>query len=165
MGYIPAYSGLEDDRLLDVADEMGENYQSIELLGRSKNIDRLIDSVNDSPDPYVTTSEILESGICGRVFEDHDETNTSLRIYENPSLFREMPSDAETKYDSNTLRWFISIKDFARDKTNDLRVVIYNVDNLGKNPYLIADLSSVMKKGVDLNYTDSSRFDNVEPSI
>ena len=95
MGYIPSYAGLSVSGPLDIANEIDSCHQAVELLGKSKDIDGLINIVNDQVDPYMTMEDIYEKHLFGRVWENgHISSNffnidndTSLIILTNTASF------------------------------------------------------------------------------
>lgn len=101
MGYLPSYAKNDYDNALDVSKSIDDNYQAIELLGRSKNIDKLIENASTSSDPYLTKEDIFEKHMFGRVYENGaDELSTksfsldedvSLNIFSNLAFYMNMP--------------------------------------------------------------------------
>lgn len=74
LGYIPAYPGLAENKILDISEEIDDVYQSVTLLGRSKNLDAVATASAKSSmlDPYATKEDLISSALFGRVFEDYD---------------------------------------------------------------------------------------------
>ena len=80
----------------------------VELLGKSKYLDKLIDDANPESDPYVTKRSLYEKYMYGRIYEDDgvssyhdyagddadyngqwfvDEFDKSINIYSNWSMY------------------------------------------------------------------------------
>ena len=70
MGYTPSYAGLSVAGPLSVIDEMKVSHQAIELLGKSKDLDKLASSVNPEPNPYMTRDEISSKYLFGRIWQN-----------------------------------------------------------------------------------------------
>ena len=169
MGYIPSYAGLSASGPLDIVEEVDQCHQAVELLGKSKDIDGLIDMINDQADPYMTMEDIYEKHLFGRVWENGVVPNdyfsidkdTSLVILTNTaSFYQNMPklgdaysSDTQCNihtsysYDLNDKAFIWNIQLDQRYSENDLsnlKVFMYNTKTLGKNPYIIRDISSII---------------------
>lgn len=175
LGYIPAYNGIADDKTLDLIDDIPSCYQAIELLGQSKNIDSLIDMVNTTPNPYLTKEDIYNNNFFGRVYEngvgdlsddqfDISKDNT-LNIFSNKVLYPNMPPETDVSYLNGSFYWSIflanDVSGYSEQDLQNLKVFIYNTGTLGRNPYLIVDLSSAIAESKELGDNEwlSVRYD------
>lgn len=187
MGYIPSYAGLSVSGPLDIANEIDSCHQAVELLGKSKDIDGLINMVNDQVDPYMTMEDIYEKHLFGRVWENgHISSNffnidddTSLIILTNTaSFYQNMPqaddiysSDIQYNvptfysYDSNSFIWTIKLSQkYNENDLSNLKVFMYNTKTLGKNPYIVKDLSSIIMDQIIWVDGISSYGDHYQPA-
>ena len=99
MGYSPLYAYNEFENVLSICDEINYSHQAVELLGKSKDIDGLIDSVVTDIDPYLSKKDICDRHLYGRVYEDDGhgkqfsiDDDTTLTLFSNKSMYRNMPS-------------------------------------------------------------------------
>lgn len=182
MGYSPLYTKNYYGNVLDISHEIEESHQPIELLGKSKNIDKLIDNARLSTDPYITKEAIIDKYMYGRIYEHGskdislsaflDENDKSLRIFDNKSFYMNMPDQYENGqhygYYSGNFIWDIRLDNkYSEKDMQRLKVYVYNVNTLGRNPYVAEDLSSIAKRSehlkdaefLDANYDVHSKYD------
>ena len=148
--YIPLYPG-ENGKIntLSTEDEISSEYYNFELLGRSKNIDTEIGMININADPYFNIDEIRKNYTFGRVYENYDQ------IFDKTILIRDN-TDILLK-GSSTQEWTICLSDYNQYTDVDydnLKVIFYNREIFGNNPYYIGTLQSLKDKDVDCNYMD-----------
>lgn len=161
IGYVPSYAGILSSGPLNIAKDLLSCYQPIELLGKSKNIQKLIDSININPDPYRTKEEIFENFLYGRAYEDYLSNDMSLNIFSNESMFQNMNTAISTKdsfkqswswQNNNMFQWKLSsqiseddncISAYRKKDLSKLKVMMFATKSLGKNPYIVADLSAI----------------------
>lgn len=163
LGYIPQYPGVADENELDISMNLVSSYQSVELMGRSKNIDKIIDSINPDVDPYVTDETIRENGLFGRVWEDFADApdDKSLLIIENEALFPNMGTTDEYGFtEDNDYYWKIDFGTlgYEHDQVSCLKVLIYNTTTLGRNPYFVGDLSSIVQDSTEAGVPISTNY-------
>jgi len=85
--YLPLYPGVSSEIQLKKSKISADEYQNVELLGRSKNIDGYIEITNPSPDPYFSYDTISGNYTFGRVYEDYqDFYDKTFKMFENPPL-------------------------------------------------------------------------------
>jgi hypothetical protein len=99
MGYTPSYTYNDFGNILSIEHDVDSCHQAIELLGKSKNIDGMVDSTLSAIDPYLTKEDICEKYLVGRVFEDNADgkqfsidDDTTLTLFSNKSMYRNMPN-------------------------------------------------------------------------
>lgn len=154
--YIPLYPG-ENGKIntLLTEDEISSEYYNFELLGRSKDIDREIGMINVNADPYFNIDEIRKNYTFGRVYENYDQ------IFDKTILIRDN-QDILLKGGS-TKEWTICLSDYNQYTDVDydnLKVIFYNREIFGNNPYYIGTLQSLKDKDVDCNYMDISKTED-----
>ena len=177
MGYSPCYTYGQHKNILDVKHELDESHQIVELLGKSKNIEDLVKYVNSDPDPYITKRKLFDKYMYGRIYEDDGiqhingvETSTSsfeeydkdslsfdqsINIYSNYSMYQNMPDQIVKNYRFNYVnghyQWLIYLdNEYSYEKLRSLRLFIYSTTTVGKNPYVVADMSSVIDESNEL---------------
>lgn len=174
ISYLPIYPALSNEAII-YRNWNDEEQHSLELLGMSKDIDDIIGLVNPSPDPYLDYEKIVENDVFGRVYEDYNaKEDKTFRLISNPSLNLNSPKNQSSSGYQNDLNvdvdlnsGFIEYKIYL-DKTytnssnryterdfQHLKVLVYNVNTLGKNPYLMCDLTAISQEEQDLFYNDS----------
>jgi len=136
-------------------------YQNIELLGESKDIERYVELVNPNPDPYFDYQSVKENTEFGRVYEDYKvEFEKTFTMIENPSLNFNSPAQYGKKYSiestPNQFVWTINLNrlnptPFGIHDLKTMQVIVYNADTLGKNPYYIGKLWDFIDEQ-ELNY-------------
>lgn len=160
ISYIPVYPGYENEfnmpscyGVLDTdmsCRTISGDYQNIELLGDSKDIERYIELVNPDPDPYFDYESVRENTEFGRVYEDYKaEFEKTFTLIENPSLNFNSPASYGSRYSiystGNKFIWTINLNrlnptPFGIHDLKTMQVIVYNADTLGKNPYYIGKL-------------------------
>lgn len=158
MSYVPIYSVAHG-----VADIYGKEHgttasstlkikhddvYTLELLGESKNIDNEIGMINTDVDPNFDYDTILKDYTFGRVYEDFDiNEDKSLISFTNPIL---------NNWYTNEITWQINLQsklkelgrtsEYTSDNYKDLKLIVYNKENLGHNPYFVCDLQKMACK-------------------
>ena len=154
--YIPLYPG-ENGKVntLSTEDEISSEYYNFELLGRSKDIDTEIGMININADPYFNIDEIRKNYTFGRVYENYDQIfDKTILIRDNPDILLKGGSTQE---------WSICLSDYNQYTDadyNNLKVIFYNREIFGNNPYYIGTLQSLKDKYVDCNYMDISKTED-----
>ena len=172
MGYVPSYTYGKYANVLDIKDDLNSSHQMIELLGKSKDIESSISTVNSDANPYMTKKSIFENTMYGRIYEDDgissyydymdglsgytgqffiEKFDKSINIYSNWSMYQNMPNqyvgDYVYNYVNGHYQWTIFLdKTYSYDKMRSLRLYIYTTGSLGKNPYVVAEMSDVIKQ-------------------
>lgn len=147
MAFIPSYPGSENR--LDLSG--GEMY-SVEFLGRTNDLGKIESRTVTNVDPYMDEDQMNRTDMFGRVYEDCDQewidSHRTVRTFNNPA-FR---SDSFQQ----SFVWEQSLSgegDLIRDYDN-VRLILMNATNLGKNPYIVADLTA-MEDGISAEYSDN----------
>jgi len=157
--YIPTYPGQNGKTDMSKSSTYQKKYQDtqymqFELLGKSKNIDNAINLVVPDADPGVSdtieeTLRKMKEKIYGRVFEDYNDTDKSLRMITNNTLYS-TSSDEDIVWEYCDL----SNDDYLTERyLSSLELVMYNNETAGKNPFFmgkIQDLSG--EEFIDLSY-------------
>ena len=134
-----------------------DEWHNVELLGMSKDIDDAIKLVNPNPNPYLDYEKITEDTAFGRVYEDYNPSeDKTFKVISNPALHPNSPRDyngLKVSYSSgdDCLEYSIPLAEFSRkvgsqytDKDyENLKILVYNKNTLGKDPYLICDLKAL----------------------
>ena len=178
ISYIPAYPGYDNE--FNIPSCYGEyddslsyqtvpdEYHNIELLGSSRNIDKYIQLVNPDPDPYFDYNSIMSSTEFGRVYEDYlAEYEKTLTLFENPSISYNSPDTYEPSYAidkaDNILSWSVKLNTlnptpFNMHDIRSMKILVYNADTLGKNPYYVGQLSDFMS-GAEIDFSYNEQLD------
>ena len=188
MGYTPSYAGLSGAGPLSIASEIDVSHQAIELLGKSKDLDQLTGVINGTPNPYMTKDEINDKFLYGRVWENgagalsstayNAALDRSLNILLNMSFYQNMP--VVSSDDGNMSQCYASadnsfLQDVSLSSMYDLsdlqrlKLVMYSTCALGKDLYLLGDLSALSASSggqfIDVNYDLCSVQDDVSASM
>ena len=92
ISYIPNYPG-HNHEVQAFALYPNAEQHAIELLGPSRDIDKYLNLVNPSPDPYFDYEKIMDTEVFGRVYEDYNQDlDKSYRYLVNPLLGANSPS-------------------------------------------------------------------------
>lgn len=168
MSYMPAYPGVQHE--FDVVKTYGKEKKdtySIELLGMSKDIDSIVKLVNPNPNPYFDFDLMLENSAFGRVYEDYSkEDQKTFGFVSLPSLNNNMPPDDGTtrplyrttiQHDTHEFVFTLDMQrinkvPFTQKDFQNIELLVYNQDALGKRPYYIGKLSSLTSDFVDFQY-------------
>lgn len=188
MSYTPLYPGKE--HASDISNNKNDFY-SLELLGESKNIDQNIGLVNTNVNPHFDYETLYSEGIFGRVYENYiSAENKSLKVLRNKSLFKNIPEVyTDTEYeryqyipsspseyqwniclsnmnfvDTNTKREHKTENRYTEKDYQNLQILIYNRNTLGKNPYYIGPLSSILQTGETSGIVPIMYSDKIENS-
>jgi len=166
MSYLPCYPGVSGEISAYAAELSPTQQLPFQLLGDSKNIDENIKIVNEDVDPYFDVSRISSDYLFGRVYEDwqeYENKDNTFRLFSNDTLNDR--SDPEYK-DVSCFVWSIPLSsyEYNRKAKTTLRVIVYNTDTLGKNPYLVGmvrGLSTETSEWLDIgNYNDEFTVEN-----
>ena len=166
ISYLPVYPGKKEVAEFNKREPISANdYFPVELLGQSRNIDDLIEMVNPTPNPYFSIEEISVNNVFGRVYEDYiSDYDKTLKILGNPPINNNVPSGTGVSYDSakGEFIWEINLKDCFGDagytdlEYRKLRVLMFNRNTFGKNPYIVCDLSSSMDEEIIAAYNNDN---------
>lgn len=145
MSLIPSYPGECGKLNIYKINSLKSNIKHgipIELLGNSRNINQQIAMVNDDVDPYADFSSLSDNFAFGRVYEDYIKgSDNTYRQFKNPSInIRTNEID-----DDSILQWTIDLSgyNYSEKTQNSLNIIAYNINTLGKNPYIIAGLHAI----------------------
>lgn len=165
MSYLPVYPGMSGEAFLSGVSS--DKYTRVELLGTANDIDRLIANINLSVDPYFDYSKISSDYVFGRVYEDFmASADRTLRMYRNPSLNM---NQSEIEVQDSSFIWTIDISatGYSEKELAGLQFIVYNMETLGKNPYMAAELTALtdgLWHEVDL-YQTWSDAENIEQTL
>ena len=171
ISYIPSYPSLSNEVKMyaQANDWKNAEYHSVELLGMSKDIDEYIKMVNPSPDPYLDYDKIVKEFAYGRVYEDYNpDEDKSFKTVSNPSLNPNSPKvfgnwglvsyadgDDYLQY-TIKLATLQKVSPYTAHDYEGMKLLVYNKNTLGKDPYLMSDLMLVNGREVELAYSDDS---------
>lgn len=164
MSYLPSYPG-KDKRInvMSLPDISANQYHPVELLGQSRNIDGLIDMINPTPNPYFSFDDISANHVFGRVYEDYVKNcDKTLKILGNPDIHNNRTNTDEVSCNGGNFYWRIDILPLfegANYKDADLltlRLLMFNRNNFGKNPYVVCDISSIQNKEMLVSYNQKN---------
>lgn len=175
ISYIPNYPG-HDHEVCAYSLYPNVDQHAVELLGSSRDIDKYLNLVNPSPDPYFDYESIMNNEVFGRVYEDYDPAlDKSYRYLVNPLLGSNSPEFAnddwkevtttgsEIYYKIKLANLGIGEAKYSERDLNNIQVLIANPENLGKNPYAMCPLTE-LSDGAMLFYT-SKDSDVVDAKI
>lgn len=164
ISYIPNYPG-HNHEVQAFALYPNAEQHAIELLGSSRDIDKYLNLVNPSPDPYFDYEKIMDTEVFGRVYEDYNQDlDKSYRYLVNPLLGANSPSyeASDWKEVSTTpseIYYKVKLANLGKGESkytqrdlNNMQVLIANPENLGKNPYAMCQLVD-LSNGTMLFYT------------
>lgn len=152
MSYIPSYPGYENRIRLNEVDVTKDVF-NVEFLGKVGDLDSSISRVVEDVDPYIDEERMNANDIFGRVYEDWDEEwanqNRTARVFKCPMMnFRDDNTGHGLCWRIHTDNLGTYLSDF-----NQVKVLMMNTTNLGKNPYIVADLSSMIDAPMSAYYT------------
>lgn len=164
ISYIPSYPSLSNEMAIYAKEQWKDaDYYCIELLGMSKDIDSFIKLVNPSPNPYLDYDRIVDETAFGRVYEDYDQSeDKTFKSISNPSLNPNSPTTfgewAVVSYqpDEGCIQYSINlakIQAYTKSDYEHMKILVYNKNTLGKEPYLMADLKTLDGNEVELSYS------------
>lgn len=150
MSFIPVYPDKYNCANIEGDDKQYGCY-NIELLGKSKNIDRYVDNTNPNPDPNFNLDSFVGNKKFGRVYEDYlEEYDKTFVVTENEALNSNMDKYCR-KEGGNVISftWQFDIeqrsgKEFSDGSIDDFKIMIFNKNTLGKNPYYFGDLTALI---------------------
>jgi len=128
------YPGNDNTAELNVKPISSNSYFPLELLGKSRNIDDMIASVNPNADPYFTIDDIKKNYLFGRVYEDYaSDLDKTLKIVGNPRICTN-PSDSSVRQEGSDFEWIITLTSLFGDTDETytgadyekLKVLMYN---------------------------------------
>lgn len=171
MSYLPSYPGLSNEMQIFSNDAIKKNdYYTIELLGMSRDLDYSEHLVNPTPNPYLDYDTIARDGMFGRVYEDYlADYDKTYKLVKAPALNDNMVKSVGRQLDLGVFSYDLSgralgytlavhldslydVVQYAERDYDNLQVLIYNSETLGKNPYAIAHLTSFLEEQ-ELYYT------------
>ena len=170
MSYIPVYPDRERETIIPEDNKEYKCY-NIELLGRERNIDTYIDNTNPNPNPNFDIDEINENKKFGRVYEDYlEEYDKTFITTENDSINSNIKGYCkhESSEDSQVIgySWSFTLGDinhntYSDADVEDFKIIIFNKDTLGKNPYYFGDLTALVDgRAADYTYYMSDQTSN-----
>lgn len=174
MGYIPSYPGILSSKTLDLSEELSSSHQAVELLGMSKNLDSLESRINADANPYLSKDEIYSKYLFGRAYENGPietglsdtyfsyDQDQSMKMLENRSFYQNMPLivyesegiHQELQYAYSSFIWDINLDSYRHTDLSNMKVFVYSTQTMGKNPYLVRDLSAIINDSIDLSQDD-----------
>lgn len=174
ISYLPVYPALSNEAMIYTKWDDAEQH-NLELLGMSKDIDGMIGLVNPSPDPYLDYEKVVENSVFGRVYEDYNaKEDKTFRLISNPSLNLNSPKvqsssgyqndlTIDVNLDSGIIEYQINLDKTYTNSSNQyterdfehLKVLVYNINTLGKNPYLMCDLTAITQEEQELFYNSN----------
>ena len=184
ISYIPSYPSLSNEAKI-YSKWPDQDWYDIELLGRAKDIDDFIKLVNPNPNPYLDYDSIMEEVAHGRVYEDYNKNeDKTFRLVLNPALNSNSPS--EFSYSGLNTDLLVSYNDgddyiqyqilldqiykpggvpYSDVDYKNLKLLVYNKNTLGKNPYLMCDLNVLSTTPVELEYNKDPKTQTSEVSV
>lgn len=153
MSYIPSYPGYEN-RINLLSVDPGRNAYSVEFLGKTGDLEGGISRTAISVNPYIDEDEMNANGVFGRVYEDwsHEWARKNRTIMVERCGMMNVGNQTGSAF-----RWTIDLDpeklgNYLSDLTK-VKFMMMNTTNLGKNPYIVADLSSLSAEPVKAFYT------------
>lgn len=153
--YLPLYAGKDQTGYIDKMRIAGQPYYSFELLGNSKNLDEWLRIANPYANTSISLEEIYESKVNGRIYEQPESTFEEYSSVEYLDMLKKkLQSTAVERYNpllnsinSTDFTWSIDVPEtgLTYEKPDDVRVVVYNVDLYGKNPYYVCTLRDLVE--------------------
>lgn len=160
MSYLPVYPQRHGVAEVWRTTAAGDEFKSVELLGMSKDIGGAIAMVNPDPDPNFDYESILSNYTFGRVYEDFVQSmDKSFVKFSNPLLnnwstestpdgeFIVWSSNIQSKLEQAMGRYVNpfnpALPEYSDRDVDRLRLVVYNRECLGKNPYFVCDLGDI----------------------
>ena len=144
MSFIPIYPDKSKRSLIETSMKEYGCY-NIELLGKERNIDSYISDTNPNPDPYFDVNSINENEKFGRVYEDYlEEYDRTFKVVENESINSNISGYCVNNGTSvKAYEWAFDIGDIEYDEIDNFKILIFNKNTLGKNPFYFGDLTSL----------------------
>jgi hypothetical protein len=145
MSFIPIYPDKSKKSLIEASMKEYGCY-NIELLGKERNIDSYISDTNPNPDPYFDVNSINENEKFGRVYEDYlEEYDRTFKVVENESINSNIEGYCVNNGTSvKAYEWAFGVGDIEDGEIDNFKILIFNKNTLGKNPFYFGDLTSLV---------------------
>lgn len=152
--YIPQYAGLSGKNDLWLTTKYkNEKYHAIELLGFSRNIDRIINRIDPNADIKYDIDSI-DNMVPGRVYEDFNDFNEKLVFtYQNPALYTNCNYDQQ-----NYFLWKVDLTRFSDRELSGVDIIVFNNKNTGKNAYYSGSIMDILSATQAGSYIEAKNY-------